>query len=151
MWRCCVCGFTCGVATSVVLRVALLRLWFYVWRSSFGASGRLCFMCVTFPGCPHILWGGCQNATRFYIPHFNNPFSCYQTNNYLTNNFHLTLITLFSAFKHISLIQSDAYKWRINAQDQRKLQTFEKVRLYSYCLDLVRPSVHMPVRGYVLL
>ena len=30
--------------------------------------------------------GGCQTATRFDIPHFDNPFSgYYQPNNYLTN------------------------------------------------------------------
>ena len=65
------------------------------------------FFCFFF----NIFGGGYQTATRFNIPHFNNPFSCYyQAKNYLTNSFLLTLITLHSAFKHISLIHSDAYK-----------------------------------------
>ena len=60
-------------------------------------------------------WGGCQTATRFSMPHFDNPFSCYyQPNNYLTNSSLLTLITLISVFKHISLMHSCAYKWQIN-------------------------------------
>ena len=57
------------------------------------------------------LGGGCQTDTRLNIPHFNNPFSCYeQHNNYLTNSSQLTLIRLNFAFKHTSLTNSDFYK-----------------------------------------
>ena len=53
------------------------------------------------------------------ILHFDNPFSCYyQPNNYLRNS---SLLTLNTAIKHISLIHADAYKQRINKQNQRKL------------------------------
>ena len=52
-----------------------------------------------------------QTATRFSIPHFDSLFSCdYQPNSYVTNSSLLTLINLKSAFKHISLILSYAYK-----------------------------------------
>ena len=47
--------------------------------------------------------GSVAIATRFSIPRLDNPFSCYyQPNNYLTNSYLLTLITLSYAIKHIS-------------------------------------------------
>ena len=46
-------------------------------------------------------WGSYQTTTRFNIPHFDNPFSCYYLpNNYLTNSSLLMLITLNSAFTY---------------------------------------------------
>ena len=56
-----------------------------------------------------MFWGGYQTATRFNILDFVNPFSYYYQPNYLTNSSLLTLITLNSAFKDISLIDSDVY------------------------------------------
>ena len=46
---------------------------------------------------------------------------------YLTNSSLLTLITLNSAFKYVSLMHSGAYKLQINKQNQRELQTFKEI------------------------
>ena len=54
--------------------------------------------------------GGYQTVTSFDIPLFDNPFSCYyKHNNYLTNSSPLTLITLNSAFNHISITKTCQY------------------------------------------
>ena len=53
-----------------------------------------------------IFEGGCQTATRFNIPNFDNPFSYYRPNDYITNSsFLLTLITINFAFRQPKLIQ----------------------------------------------
>ena len=39
------------------------------------------------------------------------------------------LTTLDLALNLISLIQSDAYRWQINKQNQRKLQTVKEIRI----------------------
>ena len=57
--------------------------------------------------------GDCQTATRVNIPHFDSPiFWCYRPYKYPNhpNSSLLTLITLYSAFKHISFMHLDAYK-----------------------------------------
>ena len=50
---------------------------------------------------------------NFIVTRFDTRFSWnyeYQPNNYITNKSLLMLITLNSAFKHISFIRSNAYK-----------------------------------------
>ena len=64
------------------------------------------------------------STNRFYF------FGYYQPNNYLISRSSslLTPKTLNFPLNYISLMHSEAFKERINKQNQRKLETFEEIR-----------------------
>ena len=74
------------------------------------------------------IFGGDFTAAKFTIRNFYNPSSqnC-KPKHFLKSSSILTLMSLNSAFKHVSLLRSDNYKERPNIQKQRKLQTFEEI------------------------
>ena len=62
-------------------------------------------------------------AAKFTIRNFYNPFSqkC-KPNNFLKSSSILTLMSLNSAFKHVSLLHSDNYKERPNIQNKENFK-----------------------------
>ena len=76
-------------------------------------------------------WGQLQNRHQIIHTTFRESVFLYcQHFTYQTNSSLLTMITLKFAFKHINHIHSDAYKKRINKQNQRKKnRTFEETNI----------------------
>ena len=66
-------------------------------------------------------------AAKFTIRNFYNPSSqnC-KPNNFLKSSSILTLMSLNSAFKHVSLLHSDNYKERLNIQNKENLKLLKK-------------------------
>ena len=66
-------------------------------------------------------------AAKFTIPNFYNPSSqnC-KPNNFLKSSSILTLMSLNSAFKHVSLLHSDNYKERPNVQNKENFKLLKK-------------------------
>ena len=66
-------------------------------------------------------------AAKFTIRNFYNPSSqnC-KPNNFLKSSSILTLMSLNSAFKHVSLLHSDNYKERPNIQNKENFKLFKK-------------------------
>ena len=66
-------------------------------------------------------------AAKFTIRNFYNPSSqkC-KPNNFLKSSSILTLMSLNSAFKHVSLLHSDNYKERPNIQNNENFKLLKK-------------------------
>ena len=66
-------------------------------------------------------------AAKFTIRNFYNPSSqnC-KPNNFLKSSSILTLMSLDSAFKHVSLLHSDNYKERPNIQNKENFKLLKK-------------------------
>ena len=66
-------------------------------------------------------------AAKFTIRNFYNPSSqnC-KPNNFLKSSSILTLMSLNSAFKHVSLLHSDNYKERPNIQNKENFKLLKK-------------------------
>ena len=67
-------------------------------------------------------------AARFTIRNFYNPSvqNC-KPNNFLKSSSILTLMSLNSAFKHVSLLHSDHYKERPNIQNKENFKLLKKL------------------------
>ena len=73
------------------------------------------------------IFGGGFTAAKFTIRNFYNPSSqnC-KPNNFLKSSSILTLMSLNSAFKHVSLLHSDNYKERPNIQNKENFKILKK-------------------------
>ena len=77
-------------------------------------------------------------AAKFTIRNFYNPSSqnC-KPNNFLKSSSILTLMSLNSAFKHVSLLHSDNYKDRPNIQNKENFKLLKKQRRIKICIIYV--------------
>ena len=78
------------------------------------------------PSCCLYFWWR-FTAAKFTIRNFYNPSSqnC-KPNNFLKSSSILTLMSLNSAFKHVSLLHSDNYKERPNVQNKENFKLLKK-------------------------
>ena len=82
---------------------------------------------VLYHSADHIFIGGGFTAAKFTIPNFYNPSSqnC-KPKNFLKSSSILTLMSLNSAFKRVSLLHSDNYKERPNIQNKENFKLLKK-------------------------
>ena len=89
----------------------LLFGWVYCFFVVFQCSCFRPLLSLCFVSLMCFWWGFVKTVAKFTMPYFDNPFfqKC-KPNNFLKSSSILTLMSLYSAFKHVSLLHSDNYK-----------------------------------------
>ena len=106
---------------------SLFKCWSYVelWPFTARSNLRLYWFVWGEKLKNHFWWQ--FTAAKFTIRNFYNPSSqkC-KPNNFLKSSSILTLMSLNSAFKHVSLLHSDNYKERLNIQNNENFKLLKK-------------------------